>query len=240
MLDSRAVHAVRGERQHYKPLKSVLCPIPDPLAVALAFRDKLGLKELYIADLNAIQGVSRPAHVELISALVRNEGMELMLDAGIADADSARFWVELGVQKAVVGAETLFSTDELWKIPAHLDPARLVFSLDMRAGKVVSRNPDLAAMPVFDLLNQLQSAGWREIILLDLARVGSGEGTDCQLASEARKHFPALSLLAGGGVAGMDELFRLKAAGIAGALMATALHDGSVAAGQLSSFSGFC
>jgi phosphoribosylformimino-5-aminoimidazole carboxamide ribotide isomerase len=228
LLGSRVVHAVRGEREHYKPVKSVLCQIPDPLAVASAFRDQLGLKEIYIADLNAIQGAPLDSHRKLIAGLAQRERMQIILDAGIADVEDARDWLDLGIRKAVVGAETLSSLDELWKIPVNLDPGRLVFSLDMRAGKVLSRSPDLEAMPVLDLLEQLRSAGWQEIILLDLSLVGSGEGTSFQLASEAQTRFPELSLLVGGGIAGIEELLELKAAGIAGVLLATALHNGAI------------
>jgi phosphoribosylformimino-5-aminoimidazole carboxamide ribotide isomerase len=228
LLDSRVVHAVRGEREHYKPVKSVLCQIPDPLTVASAFRDQLGLNEIYIADLNAIQGTPLDSHRNLIARLAQRERMKIILDAGIADVKDARDWLDLGVHKAVVGAETLCDFDELWKIPANLVPGRLVFSLDMRAGNILSRIPDLAAMPVLDLLEQLRSAGWQEIILLDLSLVGSGEGTSFQLALEAQARFPELSLLVGGGIAGIEELLKLKAAGIAGVLLATALHSGAI------------
>jgi phosphoribosylformimino-5-aminoimidazole carboxamide ribotide isomerase len=238
LLDSRVVHAVRGERKHYKPVKSVLCQIPDPLAVASAFRNQLGLKEIYIADLNAIQGIPLSSHRELIVSLAHRERMEIILDAGIADVEDARDWLALGVHKAVVGAETLGNLDELWRIPANLDPGRLVFSLDMRGGKVLSRIPDLAAMPVSDLLEQLRSAGWQEIILLDLSLVGSGEGTSFQLASEAQARFPELSLLVGGGIAGIEELLKLKAAGIAGVLLATALHSGAITSKQIADIQG--
>jgi phosphoribosylformimino-5-aminoimidazole carboxamide ribotide isomerase len=234
LLDSRVVHAVRGEREHYKPVKSVLCQIPDPLAVASAFRDRLGLKEVYIADLNAIQGIPPNSHRKLIVRLAQRERMEIILDAGIANVEDAWDWLDLGIHKAVIGAETLCDLNELWKLPANLDPGRLVFSLDMRAGKILSRIPDLAAMPVLDLLEQLRSAGWQEIILLDLSLVGSGEGTSFPLASEAQARFPGLSLLVGGGIAGIEELLKLKAAGIAGVLLATALHSGAMTAQHIS------
>jgi phosphoribosylformimino-5-aminoimidazole carboxamide ribotide isomerase len=236
LLDSKAVHAVRGERKHYKPVKSVLCQIPDPLAVAAAFRDQLGLKEIYVADLNAIQGSPLSEHKEVIAGLAQKEGIRIMLDAGIADVENARTWIDIGIHKAVIGAETLSSLDELWNFPTALDPSKVVFSLDMRAGKVISSIPDLAAMPILDLLDQISSAGWQEIILLDLVRVGSGEGTAIQLVLDARERFPELSLLIGGGVSGIEELLKLKAAGISGVLLATALHSGAITAKQLSPF----
>jgi phosphoribosylformimino-5-aminoimidazole carboxamide ribotide isomerase len=236
LLDAQVVHAVRGERKHYKPVKSLLCNAPDPLGVAEAFRDQLGLREIYVADLNAIQGAPSARHRKLIENLVQKEGMEIILDSGSADIEDARIWLDLGIHKAVIGAETLQAFDDLRKIPAGLDPDRLIFSLDMRSGKVLSHCPEIARMPVMELMEQLRSGGWREVILLDLSKVGSKEGTNFSLASEARAAFPGLNLLVGGGIARVEELHELKDMGIAGVLLATALHSGAITAPHIALF----
>ena len=65
------------------------------------------------------------------------------------------------------------------------------------------------------------------IILLDVARVGSGEGVDFALleaaASESRHQ-----IIAGGGVRDMEDLDRISAAGGAGAIVASAVHSGRI------------
>jgi phosphoribosylformimino-5-aminoimidazole carboxamide ribotide isomerase len=234
LLEGQAVHAVRGEREHYQPLKSVLCDSPEPLAVATAFRDRLGLKEIYIADLDAIRGSRQAKHQELIAALAHSEKMNIILDAGASDVENTRFWLDIGVRKVVIGAETLRTWNTLQDIPAKIDRDRLVFSLDFHAGKILSQCPTLAAMRPMEALEHLQSAGWPEVILLDLSRVGSGEGVNLTLVAEARANFPELGLVVGGGVANPEELIELKALGIDGVLVATALHCGTISAQHLS------
>lgn len=236
LLDAQVVHAVRGERSHYKPVKSVLCHAPDPSAVAQAFRDKLGLKEIYVADLNAIQNALSAGHRNVIEYLANKEKMNIILDEGLPDIESARAWLDLGIHKAVIGAETLRVLNDLCKIPADLDPDRLIFSLDMRSGKVLSCCSEIASMSAMELLKQLHSGGWREVILLDLSKVGSKEGTNFSLASEARAAFPGLNLLVGGGIARVEELHELKDMGIAGVLLATALHSGAITAPHIALF----
>jgi len=228
LLDDQAVHAVKGERNQYRPVQSVLCSTPDPAALATAFRDRLMLREIYIADLDAIQGFSRTRHQPLIQKLCAIEGIHIILDAGVSAAVDAQAWIELGVQQAVIGSETLNSVEDLHAIPARIQQNRLVFSLDLKNGKILSRCRLLAAMTPIEALKQLQLAGWQEIILLDLNRVGSGEGADAALVAEARCRFPDLRLLIGGGVARPEELAELNFAGAAGVLLATALHNGSI------------
>jgi phosphoribosylformimino-5-aminoimidazole carboxamide ribotide isomerase len=234
LLDGQAVHAIRGERAHYRPVKSILCETSDPVALAMAFRDRLGLNEIYIADLNAIQGSDRTGHREVIEALTRRERMDILLDAGISDAEKAREWLNLGVRKVIIGSETLRAGNALHDIPSRIEQDRLVFSLDLRTGKILSQYPDLAIMPPMQALQCLQSSGWHEIILLDLRRVGSGEGADLALIAEARAKCPNLRLVVGGGLSNPQELMELESSGIAGALVATALHQGTITAQHIS------
>jgi phosphoribosylformimino-5-aminoimidazole carboxamide ribotide isomerase len=186
------------------------------------------LHEIYVADLNAIQGSSPSRHRDIIAALARGEKISILLDAGIPDVETALQWLGRGVRKVVIGSETLGTWDALRDIPAGIAPDRLIFSLDLVSGKVLSRCAALAARTPFEVLDHLQHSGWSEIILLDLKRVGSGKGADYSLAAEARTIFPALHLLIGGGIAKAEELMELKSIGIAGVLVATALHQGII------------
>ncbi|MBN1568118.1 MAG: hypothetical protein JXA73_09740 [Acidobacteria bacterium] len=228
LLDRQAVHAIKGERTRYQPVKSVLCDRPDPLAVSRAFRDRLGLRDVYVADLNAIQGFSRTIHRDILIELVRGLKLDVILDAGIDDIIQAQEWIDLGIRKVVIGSETLRTWNVLRDFPAAIDPDRLTFSLDFHSGKILSQCPALAGMMPIDALRHLHRSGWTEAILLDLSRVGSGQGADLALAKEAHASLPLLNLLIGGGVAGADELTILKSTGIAGVLVATALHNGII------------
>jgi phosphoribosylformimino-5-aminoimidazole carboxamide ribotide isomerase len=67
------------------------------------------------------------------------------------------------------------------------------------------------------------------VIVLDLARVGSGAGPDLRLLERLRRTVPGVTLLAGGGVRGADDLDRLADVGCDGALVGTALLSGRLA-----------
>ena len=96
--------------------------------------------------------------------------------------------------------------------------------MDLREGRTLSPDPQLAGVTALDAVARLHRAGLREVIVLDLARVGSGMGPDVGLIAELHAAFPDLELLAGGGVRGVDDLRALRDAGAAGALVATALQ----------------
>lgn len=221
-----AVHAVRGEREHYKPVKSVLADSADPLALARAFREHLGLSEIYIADLDALQ--DRGHHRALIATLAKQESMQLLVDAGAADLQGALDVMAAGSHKAIIGSETLVNWETLPDILSKIPADRLIFSLDMRDGQILTRCPELATLSPMGALEKLHQVGLQEVILLELARVGTGAGVDRPLITKARQRFPSMLLLSGGGIRDVSDLNELKAIGISGVLVATALHRGAI------------
>ena len=230
LKDGTAVHAVRGERERYRPVRSVLAGDDgDPSALARAFRTELGLRELYVADLDAIGG--ERGHSATIATLAPEA--RVMVDAGVSEPARARALLDLGAHRVVAGTETLSGPDALDRLLAALPDGAVVLSVDLRAGRLLSPDPALAGTPALDAVAHLHRAGLREAIVLDLARVGSGAGPDVALIAAIHAAFPDLELLAGGGVRDVEDLRALGAAGAAGALVATALHSGVIGPREL-------
>jgi HisA/HisF family protein len=229
LMGGVAVHAVRGERERYRPLRSRIAAGSDPVDLARAMRERFGLEEIYVADLDAIAGGAGSA--DAVGALAR-EG-RVMVDAGAATAAAVVRQLELGVARVVIGTESLPGAVAFGRLRAELPDAPLVLSLDLRAGRVVSPDPALSGAAAVDALARFAEAGAREAIVLDLARVGSGGGPDVTLLGELHARFPHVELLAGGGVRHAADLRALAGAGARGALVATALHDGALGADEL-------
>jgi phosphoribosylformimino-5-aminoimidazole carboxamide ribotide isomerase len=230
-----AVHAVKGERQAYQPVKSTLLDTAEPLALANAFRERLGLNEAYVADLDAIL-YARP-QLELIADLAHGSGLSLMVDAGIHDPHGVLELLSIGASKVIIGAETMTSWEELQEIQARVPGEKLIFSLDMRGGEILSRCSTLRALSPLEAIQHLNKTGWQEIILLDLARVGTQSGIERALITETLKRYPDLNLLVGGGVRDIADLHSLKNSGVMGVLVATILHLGLIDREQISDLS---
>ena len=230
LKDGLAVHAVRGERERYRPVSSVLTDEDgDPLALARALRSELGLEELYVADLDAITGARSLSPA--IGALAQEAN--LMVDAGVSEPERARELLALGARRVIVGTETLSGPGALDRLLTELPAGAVVLSIDLRDGRLLSPDPQLAGLAAPEALARLHDARLRDVIVLDLTRVGSGAGLDVALIAELHAAFGELELLAGGGVRDVDDLRALEAAGAAGALVATALHRGVIGAREL-------
>jgi phosphoribosylformimino-5-aminoimidazole carboxamide ribotide isomerase len=224
LLNGCAVHARAGRRERYQPVQAAAgadIEGGDPVALARIYVDRLGLTELYAADLDAIAG--RPRQ-DVLTARVAAIA-PLWLDAAIASARDASGALELGARVAVVGLETLPSIEALEEICARVGGDRVAFSLDLRDGQPI-RPARLPREAPHLLAARAVRAGVRALIVIDVARVGTRSGIDIAIIQQVRDAAPGVTLLAGGGVRGADDLIRLADAGCDGALVATALHDG--------------
>jgi phosphoribosylformimino-5-aminoimidazole carboxamide ribotide isomerase len=218
-----AVHAVRGERQSYAPVRSVLSPSADPVALARAFRDRLGSDACYVADLDAITGAGD--HHVVVRAIA-DLGLAVWLDAGVATVEDARRAVGCGARRVIVGTETLKDPHDLAGIVQAARGADCILSLDHRGGQLLGGSPAVAGIDANALATAAWAAGIRAFIVLDLARVGAGTGPETEPARRLRASLPAAEIVLGGGVRGKDDLRALAAAGYQAALVGTALHTG--------------
>ena len=215
-----------GRREAYAPVRSQLVDggaASDPVVLARAYRDVLGCDEWYVADLDALAG--GPVQRALLGALVGLRG-RLLVDAAVKTPDRARELVADGATRVVVGLESLPSFDALGLIAGAVGPERTAFSLDLRDGAPLAE-ARLSGTPLA-LARAAVTAGAGAIIVLDLARVGSGRGVDSGLLEALRRAHPHVELLAGGGIGAPGELERLADAGLDGVLVASALHDGRI------------
>jgi phosphoribosylformimino-5-aminoimidazole carboxamide ribotide isomerase len=221
-----AVHAVRGQRESYAPVRSVLTPSAEPVVLGRAFLEKLGCGDCYVADLDAITG--RGNHAATVRALAAL-GLEVWLDAGIASPADARHAVASGAGRLIVGTETLRHPGDLDEIAAAAIGHRCVLSLDLREGRLLGGSGEIAALDHVDLARLAWAAGFRTFIVLDLARVGSGDGVQTAAALDVQAALGDAEIVVGGGVRGPSDLRTLADLGFAAVLVATALHTGAIA-----------
>ena len=215
-----AVHAVQGKRELYKPLKSLICSSTNPLEVAKAYKEALKVKELYVADLDAIAGTR--LNLKLYTEL-SELGLRAMIDAGVNNAATARRLMETGVV-VVVGAETLTSFKALRDIVREVGASNVVLSLDLYGGQLLSKIEEVS--DPLEAALEAEKAGVREAILLSLDNVGTLKGVDLELIKRIKER-SKLSLLVGG-VRSLEDSQRLRDLGITGVLIATALHTGLI------------
>lgn len=223
LMGGVVVRGVGGRRHEYRPISSSLATNADPMVIARAFRQRFGLQEIYLADLDAIAG--QPPALRLYEKLA-DDGFRLWVDAGLREVSPAQDLIDHGVWQVVAGLETLPDPQILCDLVHSLPRAKVVFSLDLKQGKPLRGGPGWEKEPM-SIARQAIGAGVRRLIILDLAHVGGGAGTGTEKwCAELIPLWPDVEFTVGGGIRGPQDLRRLHKLHVHHVLVASALHDG--------------
>jgi phosphoribosylformimino-5-aminoimidazole carboxamide ribotide isomerase len=220
-----AVHARGGQREAYEPVRDVagVDVRGDAMALARAYVERLGVRELYVADLDAIERGSNALRSATLRDLA-SLGAPMMVDAGVSSPEDARSVLDSGAASVIVGLETLASFDALDEICVRIGGELVVFSIDLRNGALLGPPNVASGWTVAGVAKRAAAAGVAALIVLDVARVGTGAGVDLEALRTVRAVAPGIALLAGGGIRSDADLMALRDVGCEGVLVATALQ----------------
>jgi len=223
LKDGLVVHASGGARADYRPIATPLGASDDPVAIGRALLAMTGSPALYVADLDAIEGVGN--HFELCRDLASAlPGHDLWIDAGFSNVTDCAFWLPLGAT-LVIGSESLSSADEWQELRASFGES-LALSLDFAAEGPRGMRP---------LFTEPQH--WpKRVIAMSLDRVGTAHGPDVARLASVVEKAGSCAVYASGGIRDTSDLETVADTGARGALLATALHRGAVTQNEIAAF----
>lgn len=218
LKDGAAVHAVAGARSEYQPVQRTA---GDAVALADLYWS-LGLKRLYVADLN---GITRgQLQSELLDDLVvARPWNEFLVDCG--STEDSLSWPEGQTSDAcamIVATEAAESVDRLQECADRVGHERMALGLDYRKGHFVSSQGDEQSW-----IQAARSIGISRAVVLDVSSVGT---RNCSAAIDCCRRIqslgPTLDIYSGGGIQDRNDVAALRAAGCHRFLVATAILDG--------------
>ncbi len=217
----QVVRAEMGRRDSYLPIVTPLSATSEPVSVATGLRNLHPFSTFYIADLDAIEG--RAPNTAALARLRAMRGApDLWVDGGIADDEALAAALAEPMLRPVLGSESQRDHTLLKQFYHH---PGLVLSLDFFA-EGFRGPPSILEEPAL----------WpQSVIVMTLAKVGSATGPDFARLGEVKAKAGHRAVVAAGGVRNEADIRALASMGIAAALVATSLHDGTLTPGQLSS-----
>ncbi len=196
----------------------------EPWQVAKRF-EELGSKWLHIVDLNgAFAG--EPANLEQIKKIRENCNLKIELGGGIRDEKTIKMYVELGVDRLILGSiavkDPQFVKDMAAKYP-------IAVGIDAMDGMVAVEGwAEVSNMKATDLAKEFASAGVEAIICTDISKDGMLCGVNVNWTQEIADA-SGVDTVASGGVKDIDDIINCKANGhIAGVIVGKAFYEGTL------------
>ena len=222
LKDGRCVRLLQGRMEDATEFN------PDPADQAQRFRDA-GFTRLHLVDLNgAFDG--RSSNADAVRAVLAATDRPVQLGGGIRDRAAIDAWLADGVARVILGTMALRDPETV-RAACRDHPGRIVVGIDARGGQVAVEGwAEQSEMKATDLALAFADAGVAAIVYTDIDRDGGLQGVNVE-ATAALARVSGLPVIASGGVAGIDDIHRLKAvadAGIEGVIIGRALYDGRI------------
>jgi len=218
LKDGKAVRLSKGLMESAKIYSD------EPWMVAKRF-EELGSKWLHIVDLNgAFAG--EPANLEQIKKIRENCNMKIELGGGIRDEKTIKMYVELGVDRLILGSIAVknpqFVKDMASKYP-------IAVGIDAMDGMVAVEGwAEVSTMKATDLAKEFANAGVEAIICTDISKDGMLCGVNVNWTEEIALA-SGIDTIASGGVKDINDIINCQDNGnIAGVIVGKAFYEGSL------------
>ncbi|GGM91680.1 1-(5-phosphoribosyl)-5-[(5-phosphoribosylamino) methylideneamino] imidazole-4-carboxamide isomerase [Thermus composti] len=197
----------------------------DPLEAALRWQEA-GARLLHLVDLDRALGTGD--NLKALRRMAKTLSVPFQVGGGIRSLEALEEVLALGASRAVVGTVAVKDPGLLERMLSLAGPERLAVALDARGLEVVvSGWQEATPVSALDLLKAWAGMGVRWVIYTDVRRDGTLKGLDLEVVARVREAWPH-GLIAGGGIASVEDLLGLSRLGVEGALVGKALYEGRI------------
>ena len=198
--------------------------VADPIAAVRQFAHD-GARWVHVVDLDRAFGTGE--NRELTRRLLAEGAVRIQVGGGLTTDAAIAELVGWGATRVVIGTAAAVDEGVVARLLARHGAERLAVGIDARDGRVAARGSDVTlALTPLALARRVRSQGARTVIYTDAARDGSLAGPDVDGARAIAALGEGLDVIVSGGVASLDDLRRVRDAGLAGAIVGRALHEG--------------
>lgn len=195
----------------------------EPCAAARSFFED-GARHLHVVDLDGAKR-GEMVNFDAVRALCAQGGLYIEVGGGIRDEDKIRAYLDIGVDRVILGTIAVRDFDFTARMAAKYGP-RLAVGVDARDGFVaVSGWTELSHEGGVDFCRRLYEAGIESVIYTDISRDGAEAGTNLEVYRELAE-ISGLKVTASGGVSSLEELRALAALGTDAVILGKALYSG--------------
>lgn len=197
----------------------------DPVSVARDFKAQ-GAEQMHTVDLEGARDGGTP-NLGIIERIVSETGLFVECGGGLRDMASIDHAFSSGVGRVILGTAAV-SDEALLADAVQKYGEKIAVGADLRDGKVAIKGwREDSGITAEDFLRRIETLGVRTVICTDISRDGAMRGANAELYERLQREF-GLELIASGGVSSMEDVARLRALGLYGAIIGKAYYTGDI------------
>ncbi len=229
LIEGKCVRLTQGDYAQRKIYNE------NPLEVAKAFEDA-GLRYLHLVDLDGAKAKKVVNHA-VLERIATHTSLQIDFGGGVQSEQDLKMVFEAGAQQVTGGSIAVRQPELFEQWLRHYGSDKIILGADVKEGFIaISGWQELSQQPIENFLEGYQQKGVQYVICTDISKDGLLAGTSLDLYAVLRKKFPDLSLIASGGVSNLDDLEKLQALRMEGAIIGKALYEGAIRLQDLQRF----
>lgn len=197
----------------------------NPTEIAADFAAQ-GAERMHIVDLEGARTGETP-NLETVCALKRASGLFCEAGGGVRSIDVVRKYVDAGVDRVILGTAAVIDPNFAEKAVSQFGD-RIAIGVDIKDGCVAVKGwTEKSALDAFDFCARMEKLGVSTLICTDISKDGAMQGANHALYAQLSQRF-GMRIIASGGVSSMDDIKRLRALEIHGAIIGKAYYTGAI------------
>ena len=198
----------------------------DPRAQAEQFK-AAGAEWIHVINLSGAFGEEASANMKALETVLR-VGLKVEFGGGIRDEETVRIPLEMGVERVFLGTAAIQNPALVDWAVARYGAARIAAEIGARDGQVMIRGwQESTPLSMLEAGKRFRAQGLAWCVLTDVRRDGVGSGVSVEAAVELQTA-TGLQVVASGGVSSLEDVIRVKNAGLAGVIIGRALYEGKL------------
>lgn len=197
----------------------------NPVEVAKMWESK-GAQYLHLVDLDgAFEG--QPKNMDVVKEIVETLNIPVELGGGIRNLEIAKNYIDIGVARIIIGTQAVKDFEFVEKLLSLYDE-KVCVSIDAKNGIVCTEGwVENSNMEALELASKLESLGLSTLVYTDISKDGMMTGPNFEMLNVLNNHLH-MNIIASGGVSSVEDMKRLEAMGLYGAITGKALYEGTI------------
>ncbi len=219
LYEKKAVRLLRGDYAKMTVYSD------HPPEIALDFKMK-GATHIHLVDLEGAKTGETP-NFETVLAIKKSSDLFCEIGGGIRSMDTVERYLNAGIDRVILGTAAV--QDEAFLCAcADRYGDRIAVGVDLKDGFVAIKGwTQTSDRDAYSFCARMQQIGIRTLICTDISKDGAMQGTNVDLYRALSERF-SMQIEASGGVSSLDDVKKLRALNLYGAIIGKAYYTGAI------------
>lgn len=219
MFDGKAVRLYKGDYAQMTIYND------NPVEVAKDFQ-RQGAASIHLVDLEGAKSGTTPNY-DTVCAIKAATGLFCEIGGGIRSMEVIDRYLGAGIDRVILGTAAVTDEDFV-RAAVEKYGSRIAVGIDIKDGFVAIKGwTEKSEQKAMDFCEKMQTLRVKTLICTDISKDGAMQGANHDLYQELSRKFD-LQIIASGGVSSLEDVKRLAAMHIHGAIIGKAYYTGAI------------